>query len=191
MKPQSGLKPGEKRMLVILVIVVAVAGWLMMSPTGPTGKKLLSAAVARQKYQDADTERARLEKEIEALQPAIDKMAYTEDPDAVVPTVVKTLQEIAAGSGIHLREVKPLRTRRLGAVVKVPLSVRFTTEFPKSIPFLYKVEDPDGRLVVEKVNITAPDPKKPTIEVDAQIALFTRWGVPDTKTTETPASAKL
>lgn len=173
---QGGMKPGEKRMLMLLMVVVVVAGYLLLTGGAPSGKKLLPAAMARQKYQDADLDRNKLEKEMEALKPRTAVMTYEEDPDAVVPTVVKKLQEVAAKTGIHIREIKPLRTRKMGTLTKVPMSVRFTTEFRKSIPFLYQIEAPEGKLVVEKVSITAPDPKKPTVELDVQVALFTRGG---------------
>src|SRR5436190_1211847 len=71
----------------------------------------------------------------------------------------------------------------LAAVMKVPLTLRFSSRFDQSIPFLYNVEDPTGKLVVEKFNITMSDPKSKTVDVEVQIALYTE-AMPTTKSDE-------
>jgi hypothetical protein len=128
--------PGERRMLVIGLIVVAICVPLVLFPGGASGKKLLSAREARQQYESKLKEKAQLESDNE--------------------------------------RIKPLRSKKVAGVTKETLSVRFTSEFGKTVPFFYRVEDPAGRLVVEKFNLTASDPKSRTVDVDAQIALFTK-----------------
>src|SRR5262249_4428040 len=108
------------------------------------------------------------------LKPALEKLVYKDSPEQVVPAVIKKLQTVAKESGIHLREIKPLRARNLATVIKVPMTVRFTGQFGQSVPFLYKVEDPAGKLVVEKFNVTVSDPKIKTVDVEVQIALYTQ-----------------
>jgi hypothetical protein len=58
----------------------------------------------------------------------------------------------------------------------VTLTVRFTSEFGRVIPFVYHVEDPQGKLVVEKLNVSSPDPKSRQVDVEVQVALFTAAG---------------
>jgi Tfp pilus assembly protein PilO len=166
--------PRERYMLFLCAIVIVVGGWMGLSPTGDNGKTLLPTAQARQKIQETSQQKQALDDESVRLKAALGKMVYTDPPDQLVPQVVRTLQGYARDSGIHLREIKPMRARRFAAVTKVPLSVRFTTEFSKSVPFLYKIEDPAGKLVVEKFNVTASDPKSRTVDVEAQVALFTQ-----------------
>lgn len=166
--------PGERRMLVIGLIVVAICVPLVLFPGGASGKKLLSAREARQQYESKLKEKAQLESDNERIKPLMDQMVYTEAPEALIPKVITTLQGYAKDSGIHLREIKPLRSKKVAGVTKETLSVRFTSEFGKTVPFFYRVEDPAGRLVVEKFNLTASDPKSRTVDVDAQIALFTK-----------------
>jgi type II secretory pathway component PulM len=168
--------PGEKRLLILCLIIILVAVWLSLTPPAGAGKKLLSTADARQKYTEMIRQMQTLEDETGRLKPAIEKMTFQDRPEALLPKAIRTLQKHAKASGLHLREIKPLRARRLATVTRVPLSVRFTTtEFRKSvIPFLYRVEDPAGRMVVEKCSVTAADPKTRAIDVEVQIALYTQ-----------------
>ncbi len=164
----------ERRMIILCLIVVAVAVPLMLFPGSGGGKKLLSAKEARLQYDSKLKEKTQLETDNDRLKPLIDQSLYKESPEQLIPKVIRTLQGFAKDSGIHLREIKPLRSKRLGNVTKETLSVRFTTDFAKTVPFFYRVDDPAGRLVMEKFNLTASDPKTRTVDVDAQIALYTQ-----------------
>lgn len=168
--------PGEKRLIILCLIVILVAVWLSLTPPEGAGKKLLSTAEARRKYTEMIQQKQELEDEISRLKPAIEKMTFRDAPEALLPKAIRTLQKQAKASGLHLREIKPLRARRLATVTRVPLSVRFTTtEFRKSVvPFLYRVEDPAGKMVVEKCSVTAADPKTRAVDVEVQIALYTQ-----------------
>jgi len=168
------LTPSERRMVMICAIVVVVGAVVLMSPPATTGKKLLTAAQAVTKREDLDRKIKLLRKETDELKPHIDALTYTEAPEVVVPKVIRTLQKCAVDSGIHIREVKPLRAKKFIGVIKVPLNVRFTCEFGKSVPFLYRVEAPENKIVVDKFTVTASDPKKHTVDVDVEVDLFTQ-----------------
>jgi hypothetical protein len=56
------------------------------------------------------------------------------------------------------------------------LSARFTSEFGKAVPFFYRIDDPSGKLVVEKFDVTCADPKSRTVDVEVQVALYTVAG---------------
>ena len=120
------------------------------------------------------------------MQPKIERAAYTEPPEELVPKVVRTLQSYAKDSGIHLREIKPLRTRRLGDLTKETMSVRFTSDFGRAVPFFYRVDDPQGKLIIEKFNVTAADPKSRSVDVEAQVALYTTAAAADAGKTGGP-----
>ena len=181
----------REKFLIILMAAAVVIGvpMALISPEKANGK-LLTAANARQQYKKTDTEMKAQGAETARLKPEPDKLVYKESPEQVVPAVIKTLQTVAKQSGIHLREIKPLRARRLATVTKVPMTVRFTSQFGQSIPFLYKVEDPIGKLVVEKLNVTVSDPKVKTVDVEVQIALYTQAG-PATKSGDDTADRGL
>src|SRR5258706_15853053 len=165
----------RERLLILLALAAGIIGIPMMliSPEKSSGK-LLSSSKARQEYNKADAQIKTQNEETNRLKPELEKLVYKEPPEEVIPSVIKTLQTIAKQSGIHLREIKPLRARQLSNVTKVPMTVRFTGQFGQSIPFLYKVEDPNGKLVVEKFNVTTSDPKAKTVDVEVQIALYTK-----------------
>lgn len=173
--------PRERILIVLCVVVVGVGLWMVATPPAQSRKPLLSSQQARLKNREAEKQKQKLAAEIAQIKPLIERSAYAEPPEMLVPRVIRTLQGYAKESSIHLREVKPLRTRRIGSVTRVPLSVRFSTaEWSRTaVAFLYRVEDPKGKLVVEKLNITSPDPKSRTVDVEVQITFFTREASPD------------
>lgn len=130
--------PRERFMLLLCLAAVAIG--VPMALTSPTssGKALLPAAQARQKYDGIRSEKRALDQDSDRLKPQIAGMVYTAAAEDLMPQVIKILQTDAKESGIHLREVKPLRGRRMGSVTKVPLTVRFTSEFGKCVPFIYR-----------------------------------------------------
>ena len=140
------------------------------------GKKLLPAKEASTQYATALRNKDVLSRDIDKKKPEIDKMMFAIPPEQLAPQLVRQLQQFAKDSGIHLREIKPLRTRRTGAVTRVPLTVRFsTTDFNKSfVGFVYRIEDPAGKLVVEKFSVTALDPKTRILDVEVQVSGFTK-----------------
>jgi hypothetical protein len=163
----------ERILLFLLVPSIVIGGLFMLSPAGTSGRKLLSEREARQQYDEKRAEKLRKEDDIQRLQPEIDGLTYKEAPEYVIPKAIKSLQQTAKAAGIHIREIKPLRTRRVAGITKVPLSVRFSCEFSKTVPFLYHAEDPAGKLVVERLNVTAPDTKSRIVDVEAHVAFFT------------------
>jgi hypothetical protein len=176
----------EKVLLVAmaLVVVIFVPMLVLQGPTA--NKKLLSAREARQQYQRAESDKRQKDRVIDQLKPEIEKLTYKEAPEEVIPKVIRLLQLKAGAAGIHIREIKPLRVRRLTGVVKVPLSVRFSCDFSRTVPFLYSTEDPAEKLVVDRLNVTAPDSKTRSVDVEAHIAFYTTHTA---TTTSEPASA--
>ena len=164
---------GEKILIPLCVVAIIGGGLIMLMPSGPPNKKLLSAADASQKYEDAAKEMKAKQTEIARLKPEIDELTFKDSPEQVIPRVIKTLQTTAGDSGIHIREIKPLRIRRVSGLTKVPLSVRFSCEFAKTVPFLYRTEDPANKLVVDRFNVTSPDPKSRIVDVEAHVSFYT------------------
>jgi hypothetical protein len=166
-------KTSEKWLLGICLLVMIVCIPMLLLPSSTSNKKLLPAREARQKYLKAVSDKNLRDAEIDRMKPEIDKLTYQEAPEELIPRVIRTLQTTAGKSGIHIREIKPLRVRRMAGVTKVPLSVRFSCDFAKTVPFLYSAEDPAGKLVVDRLNVTAPDAKSRIVDVEAHVAFFT------------------
>lgn len=170
--------PSERRLLLICAVVIVVAAWLVLAPSNRGGVQLLSSAEADRKATEDALKTHQYRQEIERLAPEIKRLAYDKPPAEVIPSVVRTLQDMAKQSDLHLREIKPLRARRTGDMTRIPISVRFSTAaFNRSaVGFLYRLEDPASRMVVDKFTITAPDPKTRIVDVEVQVALYTRGG---------------
>ncbi len=177
----SGRSPRERGLIVLGLLVGAVAVYLVAFPEGGAERGALSLAAARSQYRDAAKRKTEDEKQIARLKPIIDTATYKDTSERVMPAVLKTLYEYAARSDIRLREIKPLRPRQISGLTKVSVTVRFTSEFRKVVPFVYYIEDPKGRLVVEKLNVSAPDNKSRMVDVEVQVGLFAAESQPATE----------
>jgi Tfp pilus assembly protein PilO len=170
----------RERLLMVLVIPVVfiVLAWNFLSPPGgqTTQKGILSTEDAKKKLVSARRENMQMLAARDKMDPGIDKMSYNIPAEQLVPRLIRNLQTIADKSGVHLREIKPIRGKKLksNAGVRVPVEVRFKAAFqPEAIRFLYHVEETDSRMVVDKINITSADPRFKTVEVSATITVFT------------------
>jgi type II secretory pathway component PulM len=169
--------PRERTLIIIAIAVIGVALWMVLAPAESKRAGMLSSAAARQQYKEGLARKVELEREVAALRPKVDTSTYKETSEKVIPIVLKSLHEQARLAGIRIREIKPLRPRQSGGVTKVTMTVRFTSEFGKAIPFLYNVEDPKGRLVVEKMNVAPSEAKSRDVDVEVQVALYTTGGM--------------
>lgn len=172
----------EITLIIVCVVVVIAAVFFVMTPATPGGAKKgqLTLKDATEKLATMKSSEAQMKREQQQMTPRIQQMSYTQPAEELMPQIIQTLQNSAAKSGVHLREVKPLRPRLIagGTGARVPLEVRFRTTFqPNAVKFLYMVEDPANRMVVDKINITSADAKFKTVEVAAQITVFTRSSV--------------
>jgi hypothetical protein len=188
----------ERNMLIVCVVFVAGALWFAFSSSGSTAGKtnLITLEQARSKTAESKANARRLETEQELIEPRVIERAYNKPAEDLVPVLIRDLQATAQRAGIHLREVKPLRPklvtdeaeiRTLGKTARstqttheilgarVPVEVRFRAQFqPNVVRFLYDIENPAGRMVVDKISITSADAKFKVVEVSAQITVFTR-----------------
>ena len=174
----GNLKRSEKMLIGVAAIIVLVAAFMLLNPSGSASKKsLIPLAQAVQKEADTQVKIRMLNKNREEIEPRLARNVYQQSAEELLPRVVRDLQGIADKSGVHLREVKPLRARAIanGNGVRVPLEVRFRAPFqPGVMKFLYFVEDPGGKMVVEKVSVTSADSRLQAVDVSAQIAVYTR-----------------
>ena len=176
MQPRS---KREKLLLILAIpIVLIILAWNLLSPppTAAARTGLLSSEDAKKKLHDAQSDNLKMLAEQNKMDPEIDKMSYKIPAEQLVPRLIRNLQTIADKAGVHLREVKPIRGKKLksNAGVRVPVEVRFKAAFkPDAIRFLYQLEAQDSRMVVDKINITSADPRFKTVEVSATITVFT------------------
>ncbi len=163
----------ERNLIVIGGLAVAIAIPLMLSPPSGSSKKLLPAAEARQQYKTVVLEKTALDKQTDEIRPKLKVLASDALPDVILPNMVKSIQECAKNAGIHIREIKPLRMKQIGTVTRIPLNVRFVSEFKQTTKFLYDIEDPAGKLVVEKYSVSSSDAKSGLVDVEVQLTMFT------------------
>jgi hypothetical protein len=175
----NSLKPRERVLVLGMVVVIVAAVVLMLMPAGNSGGavKLLSRDAAERQYRRDSATYIELGKQQDALEPMIAKLAYEDPATQLIPHVVRDLQVMANESGLHLRDTRPLRPHALpsGLGMRVPLEVHFKAAFqPYVIRFLYHVEDPAGRMVLDKMDVTGADARFKTVDVSAVISVFTK-----------------
>lgn len=175
------MKTKRERKLVIIAsaAMTILLIWNFMNPPGKSAHKtaIISLEEANLKKKAALKTLENISRDQDKLVPQISKMAYDLPPDQLEPRVIRDIQAIALKSNIHIREIKPIKARKLtdGSGSKVPMEVRFRAAFqPNVMKFLYLAEDPTGKMVVDKLSLNSADSRFRTVEVSAQIAVFTR-----------------
>lgn len=189
----------EQVLVAVCVVFVGGSVWYALSGTPGAKTNLVSYTEANRRKGEARANARKLTEDQAQIVPKIKARAYRKSPEDLVPIVVGNLQTTAEKAGIHLREVRPLRARLvtdesdpataaasgsksnrssgkhevLGA--RVPIEVRFRAPFqPNVVKFLYEVETPAGKMVIDKISITSADARFKTVEVAAQISVFTQ-----------------
>ena len=174
------ISPREKRLVyggAVILIIILIWNFLSPSSAGPSMKGMVSLKEAQKNTDLNKRTQSRLAREVQELDPDINSKAYNSAPDQLVPTTVRELQKIALKSGVHIRDIKPVRSKVLasGMGAGVPIEVHFLAPFqPNAMKFLYYVEDPAGKMVVDKLDISSADPRQKTVEVSALVTVYTR-----------------
>lgn len=168
----------EKVLVAVMVVILLVAGYMTFSGGGSSaaGGALLSAADARKKYEDGKVQYVALGKQDDAMQAKLAAWTSSDSPGAIAPAMVTRLMAIAKKSGVHLDSIRPLHSQltQNGAAMRVPVQVDFKAPFhPNVIEFLYRVENPKGKLVVDHLDVHSGDTHFATINVSARISTFT------------------
>ncbi len=167
------------RRIISLLIVVAVIAlvWNFANPpaSGQKGKPLTKEEAQRQ-IDSAKADIKRMSQERLEMEPKIEMLSSDKLSDELIPRMVRDLQRIAKEANVHLTEVKPQRPRPLSdKLEKVTVEVRLRAPFqPNAMQFFYLIESPDGKMVVDKFAITASDSKRNSVEISANVTLFTR-----------------
>ncbi len=166
-------------LLSIPVVLVVLLLWNTLFPANKTKLQStqLSYTDATQKTEVALRTLRRMHDEETEMLPKSAEYAYTQSAEELGPLITQKLVKTASASGVHLREIKPLRARTLasGTVTRVPFDVHFRALFqPDVVRFLYHIEDPAEKMVVDKMDITSADSRFKSVDVSAQISVYTR-----------------
>lgn len=174
---------GEKRMLVLLGVVVLLAAWLQLTAPKPSGGhaniagKILPLEQAQKQYHADLAAYQTLKSQQADLQGDVAHFCYDVPPDTLIPRIIEQLEQISHQSSVHLKEIRPLRLEVTpsGQLMRVPIQVQFQAPFqPNVVKFLYYVERPKGHLVIEKLDIGSKDTHQQAVSVTAQITAYTR-----------------
>ncbi len=170
----SNRNPRERLLILLCTVVVVVAVVMVLNPADGSAKKLVPAAEATKKSREYVQQARDMILESDELKKRIARASQTKPVDEVVPEMVIQLAKLAKDAGLHLREIKPIRAKRIAGLTRIPVTVRLTTEFPKCIPFLYSIEDPAGKLVIDRLNVSATDAKSREVDIEVMVSAFTQ-----------------
>jgi len=170
--------PSGRRIISLLIVVAVIAlVWNFANPpaSGQKGKPLTKEEVQRQ-INAVNADIKQMSKERLEMEPKIETLSSDKAADELIPRMIRDLQRIAKEAKVHLTEVKPQRPRPVSAKLeKVTVEVRLRAPFqPNAMQFFYLIEAPEGKMVVDKFTITATDNKRNSVEISANVTLFTR-----------------
>ena len=174
------LSKRESTMVVTCMIFVTGALVFALQPTGGArsgSAALLPVDVAQSRRVTALRTLKQMNEDQSTMEPRIQAASYDLSPEELEPRVVRELQRIAVKSGVHLKEIKPIRAHPLkdAAAIQVATEIRFHAPFqPDVVKFLYMVEDPAGRMTLDRLNVTTADPRSRSVDVTAMISVYTR-----------------
>ena len=175
------LSKRDKGLLGLMVAVILVAAFLLLTPSskgGASSRNQLPLEEARHENLTTRKQLKAIDDEQKLLKPEISRLTFNMPAEQLTAHVTEDLYILADRAGVHIREIKPLRSRVLtnGSVASVPVEVRFRAPFqPNVMRFLYYTEDPARKMVVDKINITSSDTHLKSVDVDAQITVYTRY----------------
>jgi hypothetical protein len=179
--PEKKMQISRREKILIVVCVAFLAGvvfWILSSSgKAGAGRNLVPYEEAVAKTQVALKTAKKMDEDQKEIDRHLGKSAFDLPAEELTPHMIRDLQTLAAKANVHLREIKPMRARAVasGSGTRLPMEVRFRAPFqPDVVRFLYYVENPATRMVVEKVNMTSADIKQKDIDVSAQITIFTR-----------------
>jgi hypothetical protein len=170
----------ERNMVIAMVFVVVIAVAMVMGGGGKSrsGKKMLPLREAQDELIKATQQLKQMNADQDAMEPRVEQGSFNQTPDLLAPQVVRDLQSIADKVNVHLSEIKPASkpTQVKGVnAIKVSMEVRFHSAFqPNVVKFLYYVEASTSKMAVDKLNITSTDSRLKTVDVTAQISVYTR-----------------
>lgn len=181
-------KPKRPSLIVLvgLPLAVIVLLWSVLNPPssapkagakGTTPTSNLTYAQAIQKQGETMRNLTDMQAKQEKIPGKIAAMAYTMPAEQLRPRIIRDLLAVANKAKVHLTEFKSLRPQLMASrqVARVPLEVRFRAAFqPNVVQFLYYLEDPKNKIVVDKLNVTSAQNRFQTVDVSAQISVFTR-----------------
>lgn len=174
----QNLSKRDRSLVVVMLIVVILAVILKLAPSGSVANgPMLSLAEATTKNNKTRLALKAMQADQALMVPQIKRLTYTMPPEQLTAYVTEDLYALADRAGVHIREIKPLRAKALsdGSVTRVPLEVRFRAPFqPNVMRFLYFAEDPTKKMVVDKISINSTDTLLKSVDVSAQITVFTR-----------------
>jgi|YelNatPaOPRAMG01_1025707.scaffolds.fasta_scaffold02945_10 Tfp pilus assembly protein PilO len=164
----------ERWLIIMAVLSIVTSVPFMFTPTSGLTKALLPANVARQKYQQAVEQTTEMIQDGKRMRHKLSEWTFHSNPDALIPQLIDTLQKQSVKGGVHLMEIRPLRTIQNDKLAMIPISIRCECPFDKAIAFLYYLEDPSSKMVVDRVDISSSGTNSNLVDMNAQIATYTQ-----------------
>lgn len=164
----------ERWFIIMMVISIITSVPFMFSSSSVLTKALLPANVARQKYQQAVLQNKEMVLEGKQMKQKLGAWTFHSKPDTLIPQLIDSLQKQSVKGGVHLMEIRPLRTIQNDQLATIPISIRCECPFDKAIAFLYYLEDPANKMVVDRVDISSSGTNANVVDMNAQIAAYTQ-----------------
>lgn len=157
------LSPRERASVAVVgaALVLALAVLLVAVPMRERTREL---RVRKQELSERLDEAQRLRRELPGLKGEIAKLhgktkeLFRPDPKTVAPEVMREVARLSSDLGLRLASVQTREPEPLGPCVRHPFGMRVEAPFAPIVRLLYELEQRQGRLWVEGVEIS-PGPR--------------------------------
>ncbi|MGQ9523793.1 MAG: type 4a pilus biogenesis protein PilO [Armatimonadota bacterium] len=176
----------REKVLIALAILVALLVGLPSLFANGTMREMVSTEAMRasilERQRKAERAIKLAEEAIAECEPLVRKLGWQEPPDALVPTLVQKLEQLAQESGVELSSYRPVKPKSLGAVTEVALEIHFTAPFPTTAKFIYALQRPETKVSVDVLRISSADSESDKVDVDVRICAYSLQSAPASAT---------
>ncbi len=162
----------RERIMIIVCVLAVVIGVPLAIPTGKSAVALLSPAAAQAKLTNEQSQVANLHRQNATIRSLLTTTSYVGGPDAALPKIVEKLQADAKSAGIHIKEIKPIHPHIVDGVAKMAFDMSFSSSLGQALSFIFYLENPKGKLVIEKINLSTSETQNQQIQVTVEVAAF-------------------
>lgn len=158
-------------MMVLCALVVAI-GVPLAIPMGKSAGTLLSPAAAQTKLTSEQSQLASLHRQNATMRSLLTTTSYVGGPNAALPKIIEKLQADAKSAGIHIKEIKPIHPHIVDGVAKMAFDMNFNCSLGQALSFIYYLENPKGKLVIEKIALSTSETQNQQIQATIEVAAF-------------------
>lgn len=155
--------------LVAMVLCVAVCTYHFLAPMPDVRVATKKKAQEQIKLHE---ELRKFRDEVKAGRDATEKRLWAEDADQLGASVMGVVDTIANEMQVKVQAFRPQRTISTSGLTRYPYLVVLTGSFPKIATIMERIADPETKIAVTSVQISAADGVSDTVTASIGVSAF-------------------